>query len=86
MGAIAFATPLQMASFGRSGYNKDGDNEDNKRSFGRSGYNKDDSDDDNKSFGRSGYNKDGDDEDSRIMASFGRLVGSLVARADTDQL
>ncbi|KAI2470280.1 hypothetical protein F4781DRAFT_430506 [Annulohypoxylon bovei var. microspora] len=57
----------QMANFGRSGYNKDGDNEDDKRNFGRSGYNKDDSDDDKKCFGRSGYNKDGDEEDSRFL-------------------
>ncbi|KAI1458411.1 hypothetical protein F4805DRAFT_456752 [Annulohypoxylon moriforme] len=75
-GFAPIAAP-QMANFGRSGYNKDGDNEDNKRNFGRSGYNKDDSDDDKRCFGRSGYNKDGDEEDSRLS------VGSTAARADT---
>ncbi|KAI2608856.1 uncharacterized protein GGS25DRAFT_522035 [Hypoxylon fragiforme] len=65
MGAQSFTTVPAIASFGRSGYNKDGDDDD-KRNFGRSGYNKDGDDDDKKNFGRSGYNKDGDDEDSRI--------------------
>ncbi|KAI0834558.1 hypothetical protein F5Y06DRAFT_300411 [Hypoxylon sp. FL0890] len=72
MAGLTFTTTSQMANFGRSGYNKDGDNEDDKRNFGRSGYNKDDSDDDKKSFGRSGYNKDGDDEDGRCFLNFGR--------------
>ncbi|KAI1214819.1 uncharacterized protein F4807DRAFT_455270 [Annulohypoxylon truncatum] len=85
MAGFTFTSTSQMANFGRSGYNKDGDNEDNKRNFGRSGYNKDDSDDDKKCFGRSGYNKDGDEEDSRLLANFGRSdsVGSTAARADT---
>ncbi|KAI5865561.1 hypothetical protein GGS23DRAFT_432990 [Durotheca rogersii] len=63
-----------MPCRGRSGYNKDGDNEDNKRSFGRSGYNKGGDDDEDSrlvNFGRSGYNKGDDDEDSQ-SASFGR--------------
>ncbi|OTA67374.1 hypothetical protein K449DRAFT_430588 [Hypoxylon sp. EC38] len=72
MAGFTSTSASQMANFGRSGYNKDGDNEDNKRNFGRSGYNKDDSDDDKKSFGRSGYNKDGDDEDGRSFLNFGR--------------
>ncbi|KAF4942102.1 hypothetical protein CGCF245_v000840 [Colletotrichum fructicola] len=53
------------AVYGRSGYNKDGDEEENNK--GRSGYNKDgnDDDDDDKNKGRSGYNKDGDDEEDK---------------------
>ncbi|KAI1191081.1 hypothetical protein F5B17DRAFT_426963 [Nemania serpens] len=59
MAAFAFSSCPQTLSFGRSGYNKDGDNEDDKRCFGRSGYNKDgDNDDEKRCFGRSGYNKD----------------------------
>ncbi|KAI0157754.1 hypothetical protein GGR57DRAFT_500706 [Xylariaceae sp. FL1272] len=69
MAALTFTTSPQ--NFGRSGYNKDGDNEDDKRNFGRSGYNKDGDDEDNKRcFGRSGYNKDGDDDDDKRC--FGR--------------
>ncbi|KAI5461509.1 hypothetical protein BGZ63DRAFT_424392 [Mariannaea sp. PMI_226] len=48
-------------SYGRSGYNKDGDDSDPKPScttFGRSGYNGPEAD-----YGRSGYNKDGDDDE-----------------------
>lgn len=51
-------------AYGRSGYNKDGDDEEKDKknliNFGRSGYNKDgDDDEENKfrNFGRSGYNK-----------------------------
>ncbi|KZL82097.1 hypothetical protein CI238_06777 [Colletotrichum incanum] len=52
------------AVYGRSGYNKDGDDEEN--DSGRSGYNKDGNDDDEtQNKGRSGYNKDGDDEDDK---------------------
>ncbi|KAF5505988.1 hypothetical protein CGCS363_v005199 [Colletotrichum siamense] len=52
------------AVYGRSGYNKDGDEEENNK--GRSGYNKDgNDDDDDKNKGRSGYNKDGDDEEDK---------------------
>ncbi|KAI1197186.1 hypothetical protein F5X97DRAFT_324747 [Nemania serpens] len=59
MAAFAFSSCPETLSFGRSGYNKDGDNEDDKRCFGRSGYNKDgDNDDEKRCFGRSGYNKD----------------------------
>ncbi|KAI1473558.1 hypothetical protein F4774DRAFT_415724 [Daldinia eschscholtzii] len=58
MAAFTFTTVSGPANFGRSGYNKDGDSEDDKRNFGRSGYNKDGDDDDKKNFGRSGYNKD----------------------------
>jgi hypothetical protein len=47
--------------YGRSGYNKDGDEEENNK--GRSGYNKDGDDDDDQNKGRSGYNKDDDEED-----------------------
>ncbi|KAI2621630.1 hypothetical protein GGR54DRAFT_646925 [Hypoxylon sp. NC1633] len=73
MGAVTFTTVPKMANQGRSGYNKDGDDEDDKRNFGRSGYNKDGDDEDNKrSFGRSGYNKDGDDEDDSRRFNFGR--------------
>ncbi|KAI0491079.1 hypothetical protein F4859DRAFT_508868 [Xylaria cf. heliscus] len=64
MAAFALSSCPETLSFGRSGYNKDGDNEDGQRCFGRSGYNKDgDNDDEKRCFGRSGYNKDGDDED-----------------------
>ena len=62
-------TPSACVPYGRSGYNKDGDNDDDeKRNKGRSGYNKDgDNDDDEKrNMGRSGYNKgDDDDEDDK---------------------
>lgn len=66
--------------FGRSGYNKDGDDDTTKGNkarsgysssdvfvdFGRSGYNKDgDDDDSSKNKGRSGYNKTGDDDDDQ---------------------
>ncbi|KAI1362840.1 hypothetical protein F5Y08DRAFT_341263 [Xylaria arbuscula] len=58
-------------SFGRSGYNKDGDNEDDKRCYGRSGYNKDgDNDDEKRCYGRSGYNKDGDDEGDKGRSGY----------------
>lgn len=60
--------------YGRSGYNKGGDDEEKDKknliNYGRSGYNKDgDDDEDSKfsNFGRSGYNKgdDGDDEEQK---------------------
>ncbi|KAI1814507.1 hypothetical protein GGS20DRAFT_585403 [Poronia punctata] len=64
MAGLALSSHSEPINFGRSGYNKDGDNEDGKRCFGRSGYNKDGDDEDGqRCFGRSGYNKDGDDED-----------------------
>ncbi|KAI6089523.1 hypothetical protein F4821DRAFT_256946 [Hypoxylon rubiginosum] len=75
MAGFAFSSSSNMVNFGRSGYNKDGDSEDDKRSmnFGRSGYNKDDgSEDDKKNFGRSGYNKGNDDEDDSRQFNFGR--------------
>ncbi|KAH6654961.1 hypothetical protein BKA67DRAFT_656931 [Truncatella angustata] len=70
MAAFAFTNCPNTIVYGRSGYNKDGDDdEDDKKCFGRSGYNKDgdnDDDDDKRNFGRSGYNKsdktDDDDE------------------------
>ncbi|KAI0378584.1 hypothetical protein F5Y04DRAFT_283815 [Hypomontagnella monticulosa] len=75
--AVFSSSPVsQLSNQGRSGYNKDGDSEDDKRclvNFGRSGYNKDDgSEDDKKNFGRSGYNKDGDNEDDSRHFNFGR--------------
>ncbi|KAI1746192.1 hypothetical protein F4680DRAFT_463464 [Xylaria scruposa] len=63
MAAFTLSSCPETLSFGRSGYNKDGDNEDSKLCFGRSGYNKDGDNDEKRCFGRSGYNKDGDDED-----------------------
>ncbi|KAI1776393.1 hypothetical protein F4818DRAFT_440759 [Hypoxylon cercidicola] len=73
MAGLTFTTVSGMVNFGRSGYNKDGDSEDDKRNFGRSGYNKDDgSEDDKKNFGRSGYNKGNDDEDDSRQFNFGR--------------
>ncbi|KAI0865789.1 hypothetical protein F4860DRAFT_526205 [Xylaria cubensis] len=63
MAAFTLSSCPETLSFGRSGYNKDGDNEDSKLCFGRSGYNKDGDNDEKLCFGRSGYNKDGDDED-----------------------
>lgn len=47
--------------YGRSGYNKDGD-DDKCRSQGRSGYNDPNGDGAGRNQGRSGYNK-GDDDD-----------------------
>ncbi|KAI1168978.1 hypothetical protein F5B18DRAFT_645842 [Nemania serpens] len=71
MAAFAFSSCPETLSFGRSGYNKDGDNEDDKRCFGRSGYNKDgDNDDEKRCFGRSGYNKDGDDESDKGRSGY----------------
>ncbi|KAF2970015.1 hypothetical protein GQX73_g3516 [Xylaria multiplex] len=71
MAAFAFSSCPQTLSFGRSGYNKDGDNEDGQRCFGRSGYNKDgDNDDEKRCFGRSGYNKDGDDENDKGRSGY----------------
>ncbi|KAK6193083.1 Protein MAK16, partial [Pestalotiopsis sp. IQ-011] len=66
MAAFAFTNCPTAAVFGRSGYNKDGDDDkDEKKCFGRSGYNKDGDDDDDKQkcFGRSGYNKGGKNDD-----------------------
>ncbi|KAI2641605.1 hypothetical protein GGS26DRAFT_585997 [Hypomontagnella submonticulosa] len=74
--AVFTSAGSPLSNQGRSGYNKDGDSEDDKRTlvnFGRSGYNKDDgSEDDKKNFGRSGYNKDGDSEDDSRHFNFGR--------------
>jgi hypothetical protein len=61
-GMTSFTTRSPVA-YGRSGYNKDGDDEEDKKciNFGRSGYNKDGDDDEEDkkfvNFGRSGYNK-----------------------------
>ena len=66
MAAFAFTSCPETVSFGRSGYNKNGGNDDDRRNFGRSGYNKGgDNEDDRTLFGRSGYNKDGDNDDER---------------------
>ena len=57
--------------YGRSGYNKDGEDEEDKyRNQGRSGYNKDGEDEEDKcrNSGRSGYNKDGEDEEDKCRA------------------
>ncbi|KAI1150800.1 hypothetical protein F4825DRAFT_452139 [Nemania diffusa] len=71
MAAFALSSCPETLSFGRSGYNKDGDNEDDKRCFGRSGYNKDgENDDEKRCFGRSGYNKDGDDENDKGRSGY----------------
>ncbi|KAH7152081.1 hypothetical protein B0J13DRAFT_619662 [Dactylonectria estremocensis] len=61
MAAFTLTFAPSSMSFGRSGYNKDGDDSDTKptTNSGRSGYNGPES-----NYGRSGYNKDGDDDDS----------------------
>ncbi|KAF7560979.1 hypothetical protein G7046_g3169 [Stylonectria norvegica] len=59
MAAFTLTFTPATVSFGRSGYNKDGD-DDTKGNKGRSGYNGPDM-----NFGRSGYNKDGDDDDTK---------------------
>ncbi|KAK0375234.1 hypothetical protein CLIM01_07409 [Colletotrichum limetticola] len=65
MAAFTLLFTPATAVYGRSGYNKDGDDEE-KDSRGRSGYNKDgDDDDEDQNKGRSGYNKDGDDEEDK---------------------
>ena len=65
MAACTSFTPATIV-YGRSGYNKDGDNEDDRRNYGRSGYNKTgDDEDDGKNYGRSGYNKDDDEGDKK---------------------
>ncbi|WDK12255.1 hypothetical protein CGRA01v4_03535 [Colletotrichum graminicola] len=64
MAAFTLIFTPTTAVYGRSGYNKDGDDEE--KDSGRSGYNKDGNDDDEtQNKGRSGYNKDGDDEESK---------------------
>lgn len=64
MAAFAFTNCPSTVVYGRSGYNKDDNEEDDKKCFGRSGYNKDDNeDDDKKCFGRSGYNKGSKNDD-----------------------
>ncbi|GJD01208.1 hypothetical protein CH63R_06674 [Colletotrichum higginsianum IMI 349063] len=66
MAAFTLIFTPATAVYGRSGYNKDGDDEEN--DSGRSGYNKDGDDEDDKAQqnkGRSGYNKDGDDEEDK---------------------
>ncbi|KHE87370.1 hypothetical protein GE21DRAFT_8140, partial [Neurospora crassa] len=74
MAVMGSSTTRYPVAYGRSGYNKDGDDEEKDKknliNFGRSGYNKDgDDDEENKfrNFGRSGYNKgdDGDDEEQK---------------------
>ncbi|KAJ0299304.1 hypothetical protein COL5a_000619 [Colletotrichum fioriniae] len=63
MAAFTLLFTPATAVYGRSGYNKDGDDEE-KNDRGRSGYNKDgDDDDEGQNKGRSGYNKDGDDDE-----------------------
>ncbi|OHE95396.1 hypothetical protein CORC01_09268 [Colletotrichum orchidophilum] len=65
MAAFTLIFTPTTAVYGRSGYNKDGDDEE-KNDRGRSGYNKDgDDDDEGQNKGRSGYNKDGDDEEDK---------------------
>ncbi|KAK1655420.1 hypothetical protein BDP81DRAFT_388353 [Colletotrichum phormii] len=65
MAAFTLLFTPTTAVYGRSGYNKDGDDEE-KNDRGRSGYNKDgDDDDEGQNKGRSGYNKDGDDEEDK---------------------
>ncbi|KXH43344.1 hypothetical protein CNYM01_03073 [Colletotrichum nymphaeae SA-01] len=65
MAAFTLLFTPATAVYGRSGYNKDGDDEE-KNDRGRSGYNKDgDDDDEGQNKGRSGYNKDGDDEEDK---------------------
>ncbi|KAK1482211.1 hypothetical protein CTAM01_13664 [Colletotrichum tamarilloi] len=65
MAAFTLLFTPATAVYGRSGYNKDGDDEE-KDNRGRSGYNKDgDDDDEGQNKGRSGYNKDGDDEEDK---------------------
>ncbi|KAK2002069.1 hypothetical protein LX36DRAFT_708151 [Colletotrichum falcatum] len=60
MAAFTLIFTPTTAVYGRSGYNKDGDDEE--KDSGRSGYNKDGNDDDEtQNKGRSGYNKDGGD-------------------------
>ncbi|KAH6686184.1 hypothetical protein F5X68DRAFT_232348 [Plectosphaerella plurivora] len=63
------------AVFGRSGYNKDGDEEGQNK--GRSGYNKGDDDDEGQNKGRSGYNKGDDDDEgeNKGPASPGAAMG-----------
>ncbi|EFQ29908.1 uncharacterized protein GLRG_05052 [Colletotrichum graminicola M1.001] len=64
MAAFTLIFTPTTAVYGRSGYNKDGDDEE--KDSGRSGYNKDGNDDDEtQNKGRSGYNKDGDDEEDK---------------------
>ncbi|CAJ2508234.1 Uu.00g094200.m01.CDS01 [Anthostomella pinea] len=75
MAGFTFTTSSpSIMNFGRSGYNKDGDNEDDgmRLNFGRSGYNKDgDNEDDGfRLSGRSGYNKDGDDETDKGRSGY----------------
>ncbi len=75
MAALTFTTfGTETVSYGRSGYNKGGNNEDDRRNFGRSGYNKDGSSDDEQQllFGRSGYNKDGNGDDKDGLRDSGR--------------
>ncbi|KAI0007382.1 hypothetical protein F4779DRAFT_619627 [Xylariaceae sp. FL0662B] len=89
MAGLLFASSSQMANMGRSGYNKDGDSEDDKRclNFGRSGYNKDgDSEDDKRNFGRSGYNKDGDSEDDSLRDPESRLTFPIIGGAQQNQM
>ncbi|KXJ92639.1 hypothetical protein Micbo1qcDRAFT_202850 [Microdochium bolleyi] len=82
MAAFTFTTYTQApVARGRSGYNKDGEDEEDKfRNSGRSGYNKDGEDEEDKlrNSGRSGYNKDGEDEEDKaspfITASLGVLA------------
>ncbi|KAK1482603.1 hypothetical protein CCUS01_04216 [Colletotrichum cuscutae] len=65
MAAFTLLFTPATAVYGRSGYNKDGDDEE-KDNRGRSGYNKDgDDDDEGQNKGRSGYNKDDDDEEDK---------------------
>lgn len=62
MAAFTLTFAPSSMSFGRSGYNKDGDDTTDTKpttNSGRSGYNGPEA-----NYGRSGYNKDGDDDDS----------------------
>lgn len=62
MAAFTLMFAPVAAVYGRSGYNKDGDEEED-QNRGRSGYNKDGDDEEDQNRGRSGYNKDDDEDD-----------------------
>ena len=67
MAAFTLMFAPTAAVYGRSGYNKDGDDEE-ENNKGRSGYNKSGSnndDDATKNKGRSGYNKDDEEEEKK---------------------
>ncbi|KAK1599646.1 uncharacterized protein LY79DRAFT_699481 [Colletotrichum navitas] len=76
MAAFTLIFTPTTAVYGRSGYNKDGDDEE--KDSGRSGYNKDGNDDDEtQNKGRSGYNKD--EWLAFFTAALGRANGALTS-------